>query len=344
MKRCMLVILIVVLCAACADAYPPVENIDVTMRFTASPPPDSHAPPELPTPAPAPIALVTPRPTFSRVPNITSPPTATPEPEETDTPEELAQAASWQNRPQFYVPLLPLIIDDVPGEDEGIETVTYEGGLPELPAEANHKLPFLPEDMIAGELRQGMTQEEVIGILGLPETAYAYTDELFVIRHLELYYADGNVLEFTDEADPTRYLLDSVNIVTDLPGPRGIKIGDSVEIVFQSFRIDEGNDRNIFSIHGMDALYSEHYFFREEPPVDLPFAPSGSVQTDGYYWQETPEDFRYFICYDYPVYPYTLDEVESWEVEYWYILMHMLRFSIREGKVIGYSWGNGVHL
>lgn len=303
-KRSILIMTILLaLCASCGS--PGMEM--------SAPPPS-----EIPTP----IDSVTPSPTLPS--NNTRRPATTLRATESSEGERPS--------PEIYPPLTRLLSRPIPGDNE----IQFRTSMSDEPfpvdIEYNDQPEFRLEDMIAGDIRPNMTQEEVVDILGLPDAVYQYADMLGVYQRLLLYYPHRNVLEFRDTApNGEYYLLYSATVFADLPGPRGISIGDPMEKVFQSFKVDM---QEAFKRNSTDSVKTILYcadFWEPIPRYTYALTPSGYIEDRG------SEDASWLITYDCPAYPYAIDDFE-YRDDYLVMPKHFLSFTIEDGKVAGYRW------
>lgn len=173
---------------------------------------------------------------------------------------------------------------------------------------------FVRDDLIVNGISYGASEEEVIAAFGEPETvedieAWESWD-YFVFT-----YADGSSFLMEEKNQGKPLTLRSVVIVSDdFVGPRGIKVGDSMEKVIGSFRND-GLEENVFYYAENIMVYSDKDFL----------GPCGYIYDS--------EDYRKII-YCYPDEPYPEDIGE----EYVYWIHGFLSFKIENGLVSEIYW------
>ena len=182
------------------------------------------------------------------------------------------------------------------------------------------KTEFSMEDVIVGSIKYGASREEVEAVFGEPASTNSYTEGATGSRITEYTYKNGNEISFKtmeEEKDPILYW---VKIVTDdLKTARGLGVGSSKSDVLASFKNDNLDDRILYAARTKKMNESETII---TPPR-------------GYIADEPDEEGRTEIHYDVPVEPY---ENESDAEEFWYIPHGMIRFSIKNEKVVEYSW------
>lgn len=295
--------LVVLLLIGCEAAVIKEETVAPSSSFT---------PERTPIPVPLP-SNYTPKP----MPALTPIPTPN-EPERTLSP--------------IHPDLLPLVVYDSPPSKANDPAPALPFDINIIP---NDKPEFNPDDLIAGDLRHGMTQKDVLDIMGLPTIAYAYMDGMYAIEHLVLYYENGDRISFWNEYDEN-YFLHSVSIFSGLSGPRGLSVGDALEDVINAYRVDPESAGPLPYGDGTVLYANEPYRGDHESGTDYLISPYGLLTYSGYYEYGGVPCGMPMVEYRYPSEPFTYDDL--WEHEYHFRWFYTCKFYFENGRVVYYNW------
>ena len=222
--------------------------------------------------------------------------------------------------------------------DDGIltmGTVSVDG----LPIADNDREAFDSKDLLSGTLRLGMTQQEVVDLMGLPAQGICYRDVLRDTPQMEWTYSDGSELHFDTYSEGNPYLLRVATIATpSTPGPRDIRVGDSLQDALSLFRIELPPAKQRYLWPEYSLLYAQR--IRASSFGDIwAYGEYGFITSEVSLRPGESGEEAFEICY------YRLDgEIPEADFDDWaqyrsmYIPYYSFSVQIREGRVVSYTW------
>jgi len=187
--------------------------------------------------------------------------------------------------------------------------------------------PFNLYDLVAGPVSIGMDSDIVLELIEEPSVNYIDHDPV-TGRHTERQERFGLTLCFVEDFALTGLYLMSAEISSgNIPGPRGITVGDKLETVLASFPAD---NNPLIAPEGSAILYAAALVSTNEQHIVLP--PRGVFRM-------TPDiDGFQIVTYDSPTRPYPIAMADD---EYIYEEHASCAFYIKDGQVAKIIWSLG---
>lgn len=277
-------------------------------------------------------ASASPSPTAEPAAEPTAEPTAEPADatEATDSPEKIALLREGVHE------AIEVIAEGFPDMADQ-EWVTSPVTIGDIPLQDNGNEAFGGQDMTAGGLALGATQDEALAELGAPVMANIYEMAASGDRYLYWTYPNNASAEFvlTDEG----YAMESIAVTAPgIAGPRGIEVGDTAQAVLDAFRVDLPDADKREPSAGSYLFYADG-FYQGGDGVWYPYGSYGFVSLNvGLYAGESEEGAYTIIyqCADVSLDGMTEEEIAENTP---YMGAYACIFSIRDDKVSAYSWG-----
>ena len=195
----------------------------------------------------------------------------------------------------------------------------------DTPTESSTEIPmetpteFAMEDLIAGNVKNGDSPEQIEAAFGRPDSENIYQEGATGYDVLEYFYPDGNEFVFIKDLNAEDFTIRSVKIVTsNVATARGLKVGSTQDDVIESFRNDRTDAKILYAAEIREIGKNQK----------LIIPPRGVIS------EEHDGEGRTVIAYDVPIDPYNPDEIG----EYMYQKHGSIWFVIQDGAVVEYGW------
>lgn len=167
---------------------------------------------------------------------------------------------------------------------------------------------FSKEDLIVNNLKYGMTEEEIVSIMGEPDRKS--DGDAYDVYGKSISYHYGDLQLSFYEHDGKMLLSSAATESTDYTFARGLKVGDSKEKVISSFNRETENEsemRDIYSKTDLGSSFGKYLYGHGLDDVKDGVNESGVHQyayINKYNYDPARPDARYMIEYRYFEPPY----------------------------------------